>query len=168
MPFIVEDDILAPRGDITVGYRGYNPLEIYEKIRDFMLTIFHARGVDYFEDFFQWDVTVDPAMLYVRIHIDRKIDKFTRAYVYIVIHGKQSKASKQGWVNIKISGKITTVYPTETVLQKAMFWPFLYIYHYVMYNNIRRKYIGIYKKWIEELEREIRSTFNLIQRARLA
>lgn len=167
MKFLIEDDILAPRGYIRIEFRGTDPLSIYTKIRDMMLTIFHARGVDYFEDFFQWDVTSDPAMLFVRIHVERGVDKWTRAYVYLKIHGKQSKATKSGWVDIEITGKMSTGYPTDTIFQKIVFYPFLYIYHYMIYNNIRRKYIGIYKKWIEEFEMGVRSTFGIVQRTRL-
>jgi len=168
MAFLIEDDILAPKGAILIEYKGLNPFSIYGKIRDMILTVFHARGVDYFEDDFRWDTTGEPINFFVRIHVDKKVDKWTRGYVYLRVQGSQPRDPlKPGWIQIEVSGKVSTAYPTETMFQKAIFYPFLYPYHYLMYNNIRRRYIRIYKEWIEHLEMEIRSTFNLMQRARL-
>ena len=163
--FVIEDDALAPKGYILIDYKGMNPFSIYAKMRDILLTIFRAGGKDFFEDDFRWDLTTEPVGFFVNVHVERKFDKWTKYYIFVRLQGKQPKdPSKPGWIQVEISGKVITKYPTETLLQKAIFYPFLFSYHYLIYNNIRRRYLGIHNERIEQLEKEIRSTFGMTQR----
>lgn len=168
MAYVIEDDILAPKGAIVIEYRGSNPFAIYPRVADLLMTIFEAKGLHIFEDDFRWDVTSDPRPFFIRIHLDKGLDKFTRGIVSVRLQGKQpTDPKKSGSVEILIGGRITTSYPIETIFQKIVIKPFVWLYHSLIYDNIRRKYIQIYKAGIERLEAEIRATFNLIMRERL-
>ncbi|MEM7821295.1 MAG: hypothetical protein QXX38_00535 [Candidatus Aenigmatarchaeota archaeon] len=168
MAYIFEDDILAPKRDLVIEYRGPNPFAIYRSIPDLLMRIFQARGVHIFEDDFRWDITDDPRPFFVRFHLDKGLDKWTRAYVWVRLQGRQpSDPSKQGSNEILIGGTIVTRYPVDTVWQKIFIKPFIWLYHHLIYNNIRRRYIQIYKAGIERLEAEIRSAYNLVMRERL-
>lgn len=168
MAFVIEDDILAPREDIEIKYNGPNPFAIYEKIPKLLQTIFKARGVHYYEDEFRWDVTGDPRVFHIKMHLDKGIDRRTRGVVRIKLDGDQPvDPKKPGAIKIKIKGKIITSFPIETIFQRIFIKPFIWLYFHLIYINIRRKYIEIYKKGVEELESEIRATFGLMMRERL-
>lgn len=168
MPYVIEDDILAPKGVIVIEYRGPDPFAIYPRIPGLLMTIFEAKGLHIFEDDFRWDITADPRPFFIKTRLNKGLDKFTRGVVSVRLQGKQpTDPKKPGSVEILIGGKITTRYPIDTVFQKIVIKPFVWLYHTLIYDNIRRKYIQTYKAGIERLEAEIRSTFNLIMRERL-
>lgn len=168
MAYVIEDDILAPKGVILIEYRGPNPFAIYPKLRDFLMTIFEAKGLHIYEDDFRWDITGDPRSFFIKTRLEKGLDKFTKGTVSLQLQGKQPiDPRKSGSVEMRVGGKITTEYPIKTVFQKIVIKPFVWLYHNLIYDNIRRRYIKIYKAGIERLEAEIRSTFNLIMRERL-
>jgi len=167
--FVVIDDILAPKGKIVVEYRGPNPFAFYPKISGLMQSIFQARGVHYFEDEFRWDVSSDPRQFLLRMHLAKGFDRFSEGRVDLKIIGEQpSDPKKTGAIFVEIGSTIVTRYPASTPLQKLVVLPFLIIYHWVYYNKIRRQYILRYKSGVERLEAEIRNTFGLVMRERLA
>jgi len=168
MAYIIEDDILAPKGAIIIEYRGPNPFAIYPRVADLLMTIFEAKGLHIYEDDFRWDITGDPRSFFIKIHLDKGLDKFTKGVVAVRLQGKQpTDPRKPGSVEILLAGKIATEYPIKTVFQKIAIKPFVWLYHNLIYDNIRRRYLKIYKAGMERLEAEIRSTFNLIMRERL-
>jgi len=168
MAYVIEDDILAPKGAIIIEYRGPNPFAIYPRVRDFLMTIFEAKGLHIYEDDFRWDITGDPRSFFIRIRLDKGLDKFTRGVVGVRLQGNQPvDPRKPGTIEILLGGKIATEYPINTIFQKIVLKPFVWVYHHLIYDNIRRKYIQIYKAGMERLEAEIRSTFNLVMRERL-
>lgn len=168
MPYIIEDDVLAPKGAEVVEYYGPNPFSIYTKIGGLLQTIFHARGLNVFEDQFRWDITTDPRPFFIQMHLNKKLDNFTRLYIFIKLYGAQpSDETKSGRLLLEIAGKIRTEYPSDTIWQKIFVFPFLWIYHHIFYNKIRRSYLQIAKRGIETLENELRSALRIIEKKRL-
>jgi len=167
--FVINDDILAPKPKIVVEYRGPNPFAIYPRIGGLLQGIFQARGVNYFEDDFRWDVTSDPRQFLLRMHLEKGFDKFSEGRVDLKIIGHQPlDPKKNGAIFIEISANIKTKYPSSTPFQKLIVLPFMFLYHYVYYNRIRRQYMRRYRVGVEKLEAEIRSTFNLMMREKIA
>jgi len=166
--FVYEDDVLAPKGAEVIEYYGPNPFAIYPKLKGLLQVIFHARGQHVFETQFRWDITSDPRQFFVLMHLERGLDNFTRLFVHLRIFGGQpTDPSKNGRLMVEISGRILTQYPAGTVWQKIIVGPFIWAYHHLIYNNVRRRYIRIGKEGIERLQKEIRSTLSLMERERL-
>jgi len=169
MVYAITDDVLAPKGVITIEYYGKNPFSIYPRISRNLQVIFHARGKDIFEDEFRWDVTADPNPFFIKVHLDKGLDKWTTMYIRLKIFGTQpTNPNKDGKMVLEISGDLITRYPTGTAWQKAIVTPFVWLYHHLIYNNIRRRYLKIGLEGIEKLETEFRSILGLVMRERLA
>lgn len=165
--FVIEDDVLAPKGKIVVEYRGPNPFAFYPRISGLLQTLFQARGVHYFEDDFRWDISSDPRQFLLRMHLDRPLDKFTHGLVHLKIIGEQpSDPKKTGAMFVEISGAINTGFPAETPFQKLVVLPFLWLYNIMLYNKIRRQYLRFYKAGLEKLEAELRNMFGITMRER--
>jgi hypothetical protein len=166
MPFIIEDDVLAPRGYLQIDYKGPNPFVIYGKMKRLLMVIFRTGGKDYFEKDFRWDTSGEPISFFVKMNIERKVDKYTKGACYVVLQGKHPRDPKatNGWVKIVIRCVLTTKYPTETLFQKAVVFPFVYLYHRLMYNDIRRSYLRIHRERVQQLENEVRAVLNLTQK----
>src|SRR3990170_3237887 len=121
MPYLIEDDALAPKGFKLIEYNGPNPFAIYGKMRDILLTIFRAGGKDFYEDDFRWDITSDPIGFFVKLRVFRKFDKWTQYHIFVRLQGRQPKdPSKSGSLQVEITGKLITSYPTDTIFQKAI------------------------------------------------
>ncbi len=163
------DDILAPEDEIKIEYWGPDPFKVYGKLSGWLQSIFQGRGLHIFEDEFRWDASgVDPITYYIKIRFNKGIDKWSTGDVVLKIFGTQPlDPTKNGKLLIKIGGTIETKYPFGTPLQKLLMRGFIWLYHDFIYNEQRRSYILRYKRGIEQLEAEIRSTLKLVMRERL-
>ena len=89
MAYVYQDDVLAPKGLIWFSYEGQNPFSIYAGLGEDFQQIFEVKGKDIFEDDFKWDITADPHPFYIRFHIDKKFDKYTKGHIHVAFHGVQ-------------------------------------------------------------------------------
>jgi len=166
--FVIEDDVLAPKGKIVVEYRGPNPFAFYSKISGLLQSIFQARGVHYFEDEFRWDTVNDPRQFLLRMHLDKPIDRFTHGQVHLKIIGEQPvDPKKTGAMFVEIGSNILTGFPAETPFERLIIVPFLWLYNMTFYNKVRRRYIQVYKAGVEKFEGELRAMFGIPMRERL-
>lgn len=175
--YVIQDDVLAPKGVITIEYYGPNPFAIYPRIPGLLQRLYEARGVHYYEDEFRWDIAGDPNVFFILCHLDKGLDKWTRGFVYLKIWGAQpvDPNTPTGRLKIEINVIIRTEYPIVSgTLDKKLLgiphfivMPFIILYHWFWYNNIRRQYMRRYKERTERLETELRRTLNLMMRARL-
>jgi len=169
MAYVYQDDVLAPKGLVWFAYYGQDPFRIYSGIGDIFQEIFEVKGKDIFEDEFRWDITSDPNTFYVKFHVERKFDKWTKGNVHIAFLGAQpTDPNKKGRLMVELAGWVKTEYPFDTPLQRFAILPFILAYHYAMYNNTRRKYINILREKIEILEEHIRNKLNIPMREKLA
>lgn len=169
MVFIIRDDLLAPKGPIILTYKGPNPFGMYKILSDTLQLIFQIKGKDIYEPDFRWDITSDPRKFFFIVFCQKGFDKFSKMNVTLKCEGKQpTDITKSGEIVIEIKGGLETKYPSESMIQRTVLKPFIYFYHWTIYNNIRRQYIEFSKRGIEQLESEIRSVFNLVQRGRLS
>ena len=161
--FVISDEILAPKTNIVLEYFGEDPFRVYSRIPRLMQEIFHARGESIYEDDFRWDITSDPRQFFFIFRVERGVDGRTKYVVILKAFGRQPSdpASKNGKMLVEIKGYLVTIYPIKKKYQRALFWPFIYLYHWAFYNKIRRRYLEIYKGYIEELETELRKILGL-------
>ena len=168
MAYVIQDEVLAPKGAEIIEYYGPDPFRIYSKIGGLLQDIFQARGLHIFEDEFRWNTTTDPRPFFFIIRLEKGIDKFTDGIVKLKVFGAQpSDPTKNGRLLIEIAGVIKTTYPVKTWWHRLIIEPFIWIYHHAIYNKVRREYIRIYKQGIERLQAELRAMLGLVMHERL-
>lgn len=168
MPLILRDDILAPRGAIVISYKGPNPFSVYKVIDRLFRHIFEAKGTNMNEPDFRWDTDADPNPFFFRYFVGRRFDKWTGFTVQTKVQGAQPRdpsKENQGWMNIEISGSITTEVPIKNRFVRAIYQPFFYAYMVAYYAKVRRRYLEWLRRGVETLEAEIRNFLKIPVRA---
>lgn len=160
--FAIIDDILAPKGKEVLEFKVPNPFSAYSKMPVFLQNIFKGRGKDTFEDDFKWDTTKDPIDFFVKTRFERKVDNYTDIIIEVRMYGRQPMdPSKIGSVMFELGGSLETKYPAGTPFQKIFLLPFLLIYHYLIYNRVRRGHIEFFREGIEKLSFAIRQSYEV-------
>ncbi len=169
MPFIIEDDLNVPKETKSIDYFGPDPFRIYSRIPPLLQIIFQARGVHLYEEDFRWDNSGDPMNFFFLFKLERHLDKLTTPIVKVRVFGHQPKdpSAPTGRMKIEVIGTMRTIYPIEGWFGKAIFWPFLWIYHYLIYNQVRRRYMLMTNTRIERLMNELRAILGIMVKPRL-
>jgi len=158
------DEALAPKAAVTIDYKGENPFRLYHVLPKLMQIIFHGRGKNIFERSFKWDITSDPREFSFEIWFDdAKFDGHTRPKVRVRCHGFQPSDPKSpnGICRIEIKAWVETTYDFGNVFEKAIAMPFIWMYHRLWYNDIRRRYIQMLKEQVYKLEVAIRELYGM-------
>jgi len=158
-----EDDCLAPEARLKVDYTGPNPFKAYQIARELLRKILEVEVIDLWERDFRWDVTSDPRMFFCRIYVDKGIDARSRAFIEVTIQGLQpSDPTKDGKVTIYVGGRLRTLWNLESAFQRLPIYKgIIWVYHKMFYQNVRRGYLKICAKWIEDLWREFRDVLSI-------
>jgi len=162
--FKITDDILTPDDKIRIDYRGPNPFRVYGSIPRLMQIFFHGRGLNVFEDHFKWDITTDPRDFYFVIRFDdMKVDRLTKFNIITITIGRQPSDpnSPDGMFYMEIKGRIWTEYEFKGILDKIMGTPFIWLYHRLIYNNVRRRYIQMVREWVFKFADSVRKEFGI-------
>jgi hypothetical protein len=163
-PFVKEsytiiDSVFAPDDKIKLDYKGPNPWRVYLALPKLMQLIYHGRGKNVFEDKFKWDITSDPRDFYFRLRYDDiKLDARTKFVTDILGLGRQHSDpnNPDSTVYIEIKCTITTKYDFANAFEKYIGMSFVWLYHRMYYNNIRRRYIQMLKEQTIQLMEAIR------------
>jgi hypothetical protein len=126
--------------------------------------VFHGRGKNVFEYKFKWDVTGDPRDFYfVLRYEDIKFDRFTLYNITITAIGKQPSDpnNPEGMLYMEIKGRIETEYKFKSLPEKAVAMPFIWLYHRLLYNNVRRRYMQILKERIYKVDDAVRKELGI-------
>jgi len=169
MTFEIVDDFNVPKEVTSITYFGPDPFRIYTRISPLLQIIFQGKGEDVYEDDFRWDMG-DPQSFYFRFALRKSLDKWTGTNFVIRVYGHQPKdpAAPNGRMTVEFLGTLRTSYPVGSDwMSKAFFIPFLYAYHYLMYSQIRRRYLLMYKTRIERFMNELRVILGIMQKPRL-
>ena len=176
MAFTFEDDLIQPRKIEIFEYKGPNPFRVVGMLPRLLQVIFYGKGLYMYEDDFRWDITADPRPFFVKLRFQKVIDRFTEGIVRLKIWGKQPSDpnSPNGQLLIEFDGLIRTKFeigkgPFDVLrkLPEPLLYPFLYLYFLAFYTRVRRQYIKSWASGMEKLQKEVRSSFNLMQRESL-
>jgi len=158
----IVSDILSPQNKKSFEYSGYHVSRIVTGISGILKDALKVEGAGIFEDKLKWDVSDENEIyFYSETRAKNSMDSFSSIWIKVKIQGSQNKKSKMGNVKISISGFLETKFNVPNFLR-----PLLLMYTYLFYNNQRREYINVGKIYIDRIEDEIRSLFNLIERAK--
>jgi hypothetical protein len=94
------------------------------------------------------------------------MDTFSFVQIIIDLSG-ESKPSKEfgkeGSATIRITGRMRTEYPQDTVWQRSLLYEmFRVFYHRVIYDERRMKYKEQCRTWILQMQEEIKSFLNIL------
>ena len=162
--YSIEEEVLTPKGAISIDYKGKNPFRLYGVLPGMLQTIFHGRGKNIFEKSFKWDVTVDPREFSFEIWFDDwKFDSRTNPKIRVRCHGQQpsNPESPNGICKIEIKILMSTTYNFGNFFEKAIAMPFIWMYHRLIYNDVRRRYMQILKENAYKLEAAIRELYGM-------
>ena len=128
-----------------------------------MRAIFDVRGKDVWEREFRWDNTSEPREFFFRFIVRKTYDMWTRVYPEIIVQGKQpSDPNKEGEVLIKISGKLQTRSPLNTVFQRNTLYQSLrWLYFRTLYNDVRRNLLEECRIKINDLARALQNSLGV-------
>ncbi|MBN2252155.1 MAG: hypothetical protein JW701_00550 [Kosmotogaceae bacterium] len=158
------DEALSPSSVIVINYKGENPFRLYGEITKMMQIVYHGRGKNIFEKSFKWDITSDPREFSFDVWFDdAKFDNRTRPLIRVRCHGQQPSDPKSpnGICKIEIKPLIRTEYKFKHPLEKQIAMSIIWLYHRLIYNDVRRRYMQILREQTFDLERRIRELYNM-------
>ncbi len=135
------DDIMAPSESIRINFKGEYPFKVVPMIPTLLRDVMKITGVDIYERDVRWDFSVEPKPFYGYWIGRRREDRWSLAFVIVIVQGEQSSKDKTGWVNILIKGTLQTNYEYTNFIQKSFWW----FYNLMFYFKQRRNYIDYAK-----------------------
>ncbi len=141
----LEDDVFTPAAKLRIDYSGPNPFRVVGPTMTLLRNILEIGSEDVWERDFRWDTTADPRPFFVRTYVNFKMDAPSIILVEIIFQGEQpSDPTKNGKLTINISGRLITKYELNAGWRKLpIYWAFLWLYHKIFYNKVRRGYLRI-------------------------
>ncbi len=161
--WIFEDDCLSPERTIVIEYSGTDPFKACRALKEMLGRIFEVETIDLWERDFRWDTSSDPRGFYVRMYVNKGIDARTRMIIEVIMEGAQpSDPAKKGRLKISISGRLRTEYTMKSFFQTLPIYKFfVWLYHKLFYENVKRSYIHLCNRLIDQLNYELRELLKL-------
>jgi len=160
----IEEEVLTPKGAISIDYKGKNPFRLYNVLSGMLQSIFQGRGKNIFERSFKWDITSDPMEFSFEMWFeDWKFDSRTKPRIRVRCHGQQPSdpENPNGICKIEIKPLLGTEYKFRNIFEKMIAMPFIWLYHRLVYNDVRRRYMQIIKERVYKLEAAIRELYSM-------
>ncbi len=161
MKLTITSDLLGPENKKSIEYSGYHVSRILKSMSEILKNSLKVEGADIFEEKLKWDVSGDPIEFYASIRAKNGMDSHSTVWIKVVIQGTQNKKDRMGNVKITLKGSLETEFSVNYFTKSIVS-----LYNYFFYSNKRREYIEEGRMYIERVENEIRSMFNLMERAR--
>lgn len=163
---MIHDYCLYPLHRATLDYSGPNPQNIYEYIKKLFLQIWNVSEKEIQEREFTWNRGAAKEDFHVRWEIVKDLDTFSYYWITVELDGfaKPSKEfGKEGSVRIVVEPRLRTEYPQETLWQRTLLYEmFRTIYHKLIYDSTRKKYLEECRAMAGKMNDEIRKFFNLL------
>ncbi len=159
----IEDDCVAKAAKLTLNYNGPNPLSVYHKMRDILLSTIRVKKEHVWERDFRWDTLGDPRPFFIRIYVNKKLDARTFILFELIFQGKQpTDVNKSGNLTFTISARLFTDYRLDSTFQQSILYrSFLRMYHLAFYNDVRRKYLNECGTLIDNVLERVRKELSL-------
>lgn len=144
----IEDDVFTPGAKVRIDYGGPNPFRVYSPTMTILRNILEVGAEDVWERDFRWDITAEPRTFFARFYVNFKQDAPSAIFVELIFQGEQpSDATKNGKLTITINGRLITKYDLSAGWRRfPVYWGFLWLYHKIFYNQVRRGYLQIGKE----------------------
>lgn len=153
----ITDDCLAPEEFIYFDYSGPNPWGVAKKINESARGFFHLGASDFYFDRVNWDITGDPVTFWALWRIRKDVSRYSRIWIYIRVQGEKSKTGNTGKFTMRMNAEVLTEFEGWSIVLK----PFYYIYAYLFYNRVRRKFIERCRSMVLGFRNEIKKHYNV-------
>ncbi len=153
----IRDHCLVPEEKIYLRYEGKDPwgaaLRITESIRPF----FHVSASGTNNTRINWDISGDPITFFAQWWVKKVFSRFSLMRINMKIQGETKKATNVGKFSLQFRARLMTTFEGFGLLVK----PIWYMYSYLFYNRMRRKYIAKCREYVENFRNEIKEHFKL-------
>ena len=137
---VMEDDCLAPEGNLRIDFKGSNPFRFYGEIVAILRDVLEIRSMHVWERDFRWDISVEPRKFFYKVVARKPYDNWTDGWFEFTFQGTQpSDLTKDGEMVIFVTSKIRTAMPENTIWQRSPLYKSLrWLYFRTFYNDARR------------------------------
>ncbi len=156
----IRNDINVPEVSKDLTYHGHNPTKVFKLVPRLIKDIMRIKSAHFFEDEFKWDVSAEPILFFAYWRGRLKKDARTTMWINVRCQGEVSSKDNTGNVTLKIGGNISTKIPYNSFIDKAL----SHFYKHSFYSQQRREYIEEGRKYLEQIEAEIRKNFKMLER----
>ncbi len=154
----IVDDIFAPEEEMTVSFNGRNPFLIATIINPLIRSILKVSSTNIFEEDIRWDVLGEMKTFYGMWRGEYPHDKWSKAIFRIIAQGGVDK-EKNGWVDIRLKGRLITVFDYSTALHRGTWW----MYNYMFYWKQRRAYMDYDVDLGMKIKEEIQAAYEILR-----
>ena len=154
----IVDNCLAPEKDIFLNYKGANPWGVWKAIHGGIRPFFHISAVGMSNYDFKWDrSSPDFIEFFSKWWIKKNFSNHSTMRVDVKVQGKQFKSTNEGNFSVRITSDIVTNFEGWSVFLK----PLWYMYSYLFYDKVRRRFIDRCREYSEGFKNELKEQFGL-------
>ncbi|MEM7826144.1 MAG: hypothetical protein QW451_00750 [Candidatus Aenigmatarchaeota archaeon] len=164
---VIHDDCLTPAAPfVTLDYQGPNPQNVYQKIKELLISVWKLEPGDVQEREFNWDRSSGVEKFRVRIEAIKDLDTFSYFYLVISLSGEAKHSrefGKEGKVKIEFEPRLRTEYPQDTIWQRSLLYElFRTLWHKLIYQSTRMRYLQECRELSQRFMEEVKSFLNLL------
>jgi hypothetical protein len=167
---VIHDDCLIPQAPFaTIEYKGPNPQNIYNKIKELLVTVWRVDPGDVQEREFSWDRTSAAEKFKVRFEAVKDLDTFSFFFIRINLSGEAKHSrefGREGSAKIELDVALRTEYPQDTIWQRSLIYEMLrMLWHKAIYQSTRLRYLQECRELSERFAEEIKSFLNVLPKS---
>lgn len=167
---VIQDDCLTPRVPfVQIKYEGPNPQEVYEKIKELLVTVWKMEPGDIQERESSWERSTGTLKFSVKLECVKDLDTFSFYLVTVKIKGEAKHSRRfgmEGKVSVEFEPILRTEYPQDTLWQRSLIYEFVrMLWHKLIYQSRREKYLRDCRRLSEKFYEEIKSFLNLLPKS---
>jgi len=164
---LIHDDCLTPQAPFTImEYKGPNPQNLYNKIKELLVSIWRVDPSDIQEREFSWDRSSGVEKFKVRFEATKDLDTFSFFYITVSLSGEAKHSrefGKEGSAKIEFEPWLRTEYPQDTIWQRSLIYEMLrMLWHKLIYQSTRLRYLQECRELSERFAEEIKSFLNAL------
>lgn len=153
----ITDHCLAPERFIFLKYTGKDPWGVYKHITKRLKPFFHISASGLSNYHFNWSRSGDTDAFYNKWWVKKSLSNWSTMKINIKVQGKKKKSDNTGEFTVQMDSDVITEVKGLSILLK----PFWYIYSYLFYNRVRRKWIDKCRELTESFMDDIKERFKL-------
>lgn len=158
----IVDDIFAPDEEMKISFNGKNPFLVATIIMPLYKSILKVSATNLFEEDIRWDVLGDMKAFYGVWRGIYPHDKWTKAIFKVIAQGAVDK-EKNGWVDIRIKGRLITEFKHGSDILSSMRKASWWLYSYTFYWKLRRAYLDYDIDMGRKIKEEIQAGYDILR-----
>jgi len=153
----IRDLCIAPDEKIYLRYEGKDPWDVVGKITSSIRPFFHVSASGTNNTRINWDISGDPITFFAQWWVKKVFSRFSVMRLFLKVQGEQKKTTGMGKFSMQLRPRLETNVQGFSLLLK----PLWYMYSFLFYNRVRRKYVEKCREYTESFRNEIKEHFSL-------